>query len=204
MGLLGLVLDVVTQGAQLATLARSLYAPSFPNDALALVGCERMLVRYPAESVRVYRQRLSEAWRIWRQAGTQQGLLEQLEALGTRGARILQNDDLLFDRDETDWSRLFLVLPMQIVEDSGSEPGHRYRPEGAWGDRQVWGDGGTWGSSASASEVDLLRHVLHTFKPAHMRFQHVLVLFERDALDLADGTWDDPARRPDTIAFWDG
>lgn len=29
MGLLGLVLDVVTQGAQLATLARSLYAPSF-------------------------------------------------------------------------------------------------------------------------------------------------------------------------------
>lgn len=173
-GLMGLLFDALAEGAQLATLSRSLYSRTFRAEhALSLLGSERGLPRLPVESTESYRVRVAAAWRTWRLAGTEQGFREQLDALGLTGYQILANEDLDFDGHAEQWSRFFVVL---------APPGHAWRPDGMWGDGQVWGDGGTWGSSASVAEVEAVRRVVRDMKPAHMRAE-ILVLFDAGALE---------------------
>lgn len=69
-----------------ATALRARYAELAPEDGLNLLGAERNFVRYPAESLDAFRQRIIGAWEFWQWAGTEYGLGLALSQLGYNSA----------------------------------------------------------------------------------------------------------------------
>ena len=79
---LGLMGDMVAEGARLAVASSKLTHPDFPVDALDLIGVERLLPRFPGEAYGTYKARLLSAWNLWRQAGTAGGIAAMFAAIG--------------------------------------------------------------------------------------------------------------------------
>ncbi|MGK0618465.1 phage tail protein [Meiothermus cerbereus] len=69
-----------------ATALRARYAELAPEDGLNLLGAERNLVRYPAEGLEAFRQRIIDAWGFWQWAGTEYGMGLALAQLGYTSA----------------------------------------------------------------------------------------------------------------------
>lgn len=163
-GLLGLMFDALAQGAQYAVISRQLFSPTFAADALRHIGNERMLPRYLRETLGQYHTRLHGAWRLWRRAGSEPQIREQLE-LAVQVPFEVRDWSKTFDDRPDNWSRRWLFAPF------GSHP---WEPEGTFGDGQVFGDGGTIGSTASVAEVELMRTLVELFRPGHIRWHLVL------------------------------
>jgi hypothetical protein len=145
-GALGLMFDALAEGAQRATLVRSMLSPHFSSSALPLIGSERSLVRYSVETNRTYQRRLLDAC-----------VLEQLAALGVTSVQILTpatEDPTHLD----DWSRRWLVVRLA---------GLTRAP--LLGSGRTLGNGDTLGSNARPSDVVAVQRVVRQFKSAHVR-----------------------------------
>ena len=70
----------------LATGVAARYADRAPEDALLLIGAERLLARYPGEPEGVFRARVLGAWEFWGWAGTAYGMRAALGQLGYNSA----------------------------------------------------------------------------------------------------------------------
>lgn len=81
---LGAGLDENASLTATGVLAR--FAARAPEDALATLGGERTLTRYPAESGDAFRARVLGAWDFWVWAGTEYGLSTALSQLGYASA----------------------------------------------------------------------------------------------------------------------
>lgn len=62
------------------------FAQRAPEDALATLGAERTLTRYPGESGDAFRDRVLGAWDFWVWAGTEHGMSVALSQLGYNSA----------------------------------------------------------------------------------------------------------------------
>jgi hypothetical protein len=100
---LGRVLDGAVDGARDAVLAR--YPSYAPEDALALLGHERGLERFPGEYPEAYRSRLLNAWEFWRWGGTLRGLQYWLNAAGY-DVYVYEH----YRQDRTIWAEFSLYL----------------------------------------------------------------------------------------------
>jgi hypothetical protein len=100
---LGAGLDESASLTATGVLAR--FAARAPEDALATLGAERTLTRYPAESGDAFRARVLGAWDFWQWAGTEYGLRLALSQLGYNSAIVpVQN------YDNTRWSEFDVYL----------------------------------------------------------------------------------------------
>ncbi|GEM81879.1 phage tail protein [Meiothermus hypogaeus] len=88
-----------------ATALRARYAELTPEDGLNLLGAERNFVRYPAESLDAFRQRIIGAWEFWQWAGTEYGLGLALSQLGYNSAIVPVRS-----YDNTRWSEFDVYL----------------------------------------------------------------------------------------------
>lgn len=88
-----------------ATALRGRYAELAPEDALNLLGAERNFVRYPAESLDAFRQRIIGAWEFWQWAGTEYGMGLALSQLGYNSAIVPVRN-----YDNTRWSEFDVYL----------------------------------------------------------------------------------------------
>lgn len=88
-----------------ATALRARYAELAPEDGLNLLGAERNFVRYPAESLDAFRQRIIGAWEFWQWAGTEYGLGLALSQLGYNSAIVPVRS-----YDNTRWSEFDVYL----------------------------------------------------------------------------------------------
>jgi len=88
-----------------ATALRARYAELAPEDGLNLLGAERNFVRYPAESLDAFRQRIIGAWEFWQWAGTEYGLGLALSQLGYNSAIVPVRN-----YDSTRWSEFDVYL----------------------------------------------------------------------------------------------
>jgi hypothetical protein len=88
-----------------ATALRARYAELAPEDGLNLLGAERNFVRYPAESLDAFRQRIIGAWEFWQWAGTEYGLGLALSQLGYNSAIVPVRN-----YDNTRWSEFDVYL----------------------------------------------------------------------------------------------
>jgi hypothetical protein len=174
-----------------AGAAGSVDAPSFPNDALALVGSERNIERYPAETDSQYKLRVKNAWDSWSQAGTMR-LVAELDYLGFE-ATIKENHTSSWDwdGDADNWSRIWVVIT-----------GHD------WGVSN-WGEGtigtGVWGCDASQHEAATLLRLIRKWKPGHIVPITIVVMDAGTwASNQPDGTWDDASERTSAARyhFW--
>ena len=180
LNIIGGVFDEAYGAVYQAGAAGSVDAPTFPNDALGLVGSERNIERYPSETDAQFKVRVKGAWESWAQAGTMR-LVAELAAAGFT-AVIKENWQWDWDGDSANWSRFWVVIT-----------GHDWELT-QWGEG-VWGEG-VWGCDATIAEAQTLIRLVRKWKPAHA-VAIIVVVFDLDAWDSdqPDGTWGDPANR---------
>jgi len=165
-----------------AGAAGSIGAPTFPVDALALVGSERSIERYPDETDDEYKTRVKGAWESWEQAGTMR-LVSELLYLGFT-AVIKENftSGWNWDGDANNWSRIWTVIT-----------GHGWSPTAWGGSGRKWTNDQVWGCDATANEAATLLRLIRKWKPGHV-FPITIVVMS-GGTPSPDGTWGDPANR---------
>lgn len=99
-----------------ATALRARYAELAPEDGLNLLGAERNFVRYPAESLDAFRQRIIGAWEFWQWAGTEYGLGLALAQLGYNSAIVPVRN-----YDNNRWSEFDVYLYASTRSYDGSQ-----------------------------------------------------------------------------------
>lgn len=182
-GMIGLMGDLAAEAAREAALMRFFDAVTFPEDALAPHGDERLMPRYPTESADTYKSRLRDAWNAWNRAGTDQAIITQLAGLGLT-AEIYANHEWNWDSDTDNWSRFWVVVT--------SHPWSRWH----WSDGTSYGGGATWGSTATPAEIYALRRLVRTWKVGHVVCSHIILVMDPATWSpTPDGTWGDPANR---------
>jgi hypothetical protein len=122
-----------------------------PPDALPLVGNERSMPRYPADTDATYRERLAEAWDTWLFAGNEDAITDQLAAFGLSTTRVIpaENADYRIARPswrfETPPTVIDTATTLQYLNDDGSgnsaihaNVGHDLRLDGFTAGRKVY------------------------------------------------------------------
>jgi hypothetical protein len=172
----GLIYDLFAEEVRLSGEASMMESPDFAPDALQRIGLERRMPRYLIDTDATYKSRLKNAWQAWQQAGTRQGVLAQLQAMGVQ-ATIVESFEWNWDDNPDDWSRFWVVIT-----------GH------AW-TQTVYGVPNygdcTYGSNMTVAEVEALRKLVRQWKPAHVRCQYLIVVFDEVAwaANQPDGSW---------------
>jgi hypothetical protein len=190
-GFIGLMWDMVAEGAMLATAAHSLLARTFPEDALPLIGNERHLPRYPGETNAAWATRLWNAWSIWEQSGSDLGVIREFASYGAT-CTVVKNADWNWDGDTTA-SRIWYVLR-----------GHTFTRGRKLGDGIILGGGSTLGSTASVQQVQAARKLARSQKPGHMRVERIVVVVTPLATITPNGTWASPENRSPDAIYWAG
>lgn len=175
--------DAYTEAFE-AGAAGSVGAPTFPADALPLLGSERNIERYPAETDDEYAARVKGAWESWAQAGTMR-IVAELTYLGvTAVIKEVHTAGWDWDGDTDSWSRFWA-----IITDHDWEPIYWGSGGAAWGE-------GVWGCDATQAEAGTLLRLIRKWKPGHVVPITVVVMNESTwDSEQPDGTWDDPANR---------
>jgi hypothetical protein len=148
-----------------------------PEDALVLIGEERLLPRFPGEPTDAYRARLLAAWEFWRWAGTFPGLVYWLRVLGYEPFVVEW-----YRYDPSIWAEFSLYL-------------WPHRPEfttDRWDDGVgAWDDDTTWDYTLNGVELQRVPALVKEVKPAHAKLRSVYYIpGPRDVWD-DDGVWDD-------------
>lgn len=181
-GLIGLPCDLIAEGTQRGMLARAPLWSEVPDDALARVGQDRDLPRWPGESSPTYAVRLQKAWDTWAFSGSYYGLQNQFTEFGVTGTPVEQNiDGWDWDGDTTWWSRAWVVVT-----------NHGWISAGVLGDPLTLGQAGlTLGSNATIAEVEAMRKIVRSMKKATSYVQYIIVVIDSGSWSPPpDGTWD--------------
>lgn len=145
---IGYVADEIYELANFAVACR--HVALAPDDALPYHARARRLIRGPAETAGAFRRRLQAAWDAWSQAGSEAGLLAQLNAyLGTTGTFVIESQDASYPPRSSWWSRFWVVIPAGSHSYSGSVP---------------------------ADDQTALTRIINQFRPAHCICDRVRVL----------------------------
>lgn len=208
----GLVFDALVEATRQAVKAR--FPTVAPDDAIPLIGKDRVLEPGLGEDLDTLRARIIGAWEAWSWAGTEKGLIDQLKAwLPSADWALVANRE---------WS----VPPAGRAASPDWDPGHgkpgdpdyrpsrgyaaiagdewwsrmwvicqtdRWQSDGLWGDPGVWDDGGTWDSTAYPFEVEACKRITQLWKAGHEYVPEILLLLgDSELWDFPEGTWDDP------------
>lgn len=158
-GFLALLADVIEEAANQAMKARFVLSDTVPDDALPHIGENVQLERYPLDTIDTYKARLAEAFTIWSQAGTRQGVLAALAASGFPGAQLIEDHE--WDRQPKPyWSQFWIVFP---------DGTHNVTPStAAYGDPGLrYGNGVLYGvQGITGEEIEGLRALAKKWKRA--------------------------------------
>jgi hypothetical protein len=171
---LGEAKDGLAEAARQAVLARMIQRA--PEDALGLIGEERLLPRFPGELVEAHRTRLLTAWEFWQKAGTLPGLALWLRAAGY-DAHVWE----LYRYNPSLWAEFAVYL-------------WPHRPEWVtdrWDDGGTWDDGTDWDYTLNGLEPIRTLELIREVKPAHARLRFISYIpGPKDAWNDS-GVWDD-------------
>ena len=167
-------LDILKEA--LVAALESSWALNCPTDALAYIGSERQLEKYPNEDLETYRIRLWDAWNAWYWAGTEKGLIEQLK-LATQLSNITVRTNAQWDDGPPDgnvnwWSRFWVIIG----------PPHPYTAH-KWGTGR-WGDGRLWGADIHPDDLELMRRVIKKWKPSHAYCDGIRIVFDDSEINF--------------------
>ncbi len=219
---IALVLDALAARIQLGILARfpgpagaKSTTPGAPEDALSLIGRDRIIIRGPNEASDVYALRLIRAIDDHRVRGNAWALMEQIRGYcSPHEVRIRTVDQhgnwktLERDGSRSEYRNSAWDWDGTALEDGRARfwvliyptTGTPQRPwqRSYWG--AVSGDWGeakrTWGSTATTDDVASIRKIVRAWKPAGTSCKWIVIVWDDTAFDpedtappLPDGTW---------------
>lgn len=154
--------DLFVQGPTLAHRMGWILDEESPDDALPLFAAERRLPRYVNETAADHRERLHNAWEIYRYAGSDETLIGQLTAAGYTGAQIYTAADWPTrpgPNGETPyWSQFWVLFPIGT---------HTVTSEGPAIGSFIVGDGTTIGPvGITSAQIKELRAIIRKWKPS--------------------------------------
>lgn len=169
-GAMGIFTDAHVEGMREAVRSRMLDHSA--DDALQYAAQDSNLERYPSDTDTTLRARLKRRWRSWRWAGTEAGLVEQLNEFGLVDVHIYDASD--WDPGDPDWSRFWVVI----------DPPHPYSwPK--W--NQITWNQFNWG--LVPTHEDSLRRLVRKWKPAHVRCVLIIIVSEDAPVWNHNMTW---------------
>ncbi len=205
---IGFFHDMMVETAVQAVKSSQMRSDTFHVSGLSLIGSERLMPRYPAETDTQYKARLRDAWVSYVNAGNFRAIVDQLALLGLtveiweqgqKGPAPAHDSATIWNWDDnlTNWSRFFVVVTA-----------HPYT-ERVWDDGWSYDDGGTFGSDATVEDVQLVRDTTTFWKAAHVVYPHIIVVMDNTAWDLVSpittgDRYDIFANRSDSAIYWDG
>ena len=106
---IGLMTDLISEGAAQALKASWLHSDTSPPDALPDIGTERSMPRYYSDTDATYRSRLHGAWSAWLFAGNEEGtgglgMVGQYNDFGLANVRVIPAINLEQSVDRDAWS----------------------------------------------------------------------------------------------------
>ena len=126
-----------------------------PPDAVALVGKEVLIPRYPTDTNETYRARVQNAWVDWDQGGTEEAIINRLTLAGNPDAEIFRwvNDG--------SWSEFIVFFP------AGS---HNVTSDGPTIGSFTVGDGTILGPEGiTPVELSTLKGIIKQWKPGQWK-----------------------------------
>lgn len=167
---------LATSGAHKDQLARRVREsvkarmPGFaPPDALAALGSERNLDKYPGDSDSTFAQHIQAAWDIWQYAGTPKGVLDEL----FRAFQPYTNWRLVTQRGRS-WQRdadgTFSFVEIGALA---------FQPPNFWNTVQLWWYPPLpWGPPPSdgSIEAETTRTILSKWKGGHVKVDRIVLL----------------------------
>ncbi len=199
--------DMIAEQAVQAVKSAQMRSNTFHESGLKLIGSERKMPRYPAETSDQYKARLRDAWEAYVKAGNHRSILEQLEHVGlvaeiweqTQKGPAPTHDSANiwnWDDDTANWSRFWVVIT-----------GHTFQSI-TWGGFS-YGDNLTWGSTASEEDVQTVRDIITHWKNANVIFPNIIVVLDQPTWDTivpitTGDRYDIFTNRTDSAIYWNG
>lgn len=227
--MIGLLFDTLAEGASHAIRVSKIGSSNFPDDAINLIGQERGFARFTDETTADYTARVADAWTLWRQAGTDGGIIEMFDRAGFT-ATIIHNRDWDWPdtwRDAGTWGDGGTWEATSVLwgdpdtwgdgdvwgEPVYTEPlnwsrfwvvisDHSWVSEGTWGTAGDWGDGGTWGTDATPDDVRAARQIVNAFKPANAVCVAICIVLDEPTWTSEQTDWYDFEPRSEAARYW--
>jgi len=193
----GMTGDLLAEADKQAVSAGMVGSATFPADGMVKLGNERRLPRYEADTDATYKARLQDAWDAWTKAGGQAGIKGQLEAYGLSNITFKIDSD--WNWDGTSYKSRFWVLI--------GEGGHPWLDtQHTYGDGSKYDSSYTYGSTATPSEVAVVRDIVRRFKAGDEICANIIVIFDDTAWAAAqpNGTWGRWENRNAAAVYWRG
>lgn len=179
-----LTADILSDGWGLSLRMPWLLDSESPDDVLPLIGRERRMPAYPAETAVRYRQRLWQAWEAYSLGGSENAILGQLAAAGYPNCRIVYYPARPGPNGQSPyWSQFWILFP------DGSHEGTLINSR--W-DSFNWDDGTLWGPvNFPPLFLATVRGIVRKWKPVDWICRGLLFEFGTarwDAFNWDDGT----------------
>ena len=193
-------------------LLSSMPRPEAADDALALFGQARDVLRGPSESRASYLERLRTSIDDKRVAGNAWALLSQIRGycsphavrvriINTHGnAYTIERDgsQSTYRHGAWNWDNAIPLAKLTgnripwstfwvVVYPTTDTPSQPWQRDGTWGDGETWGPSSTstWGSTATPDDVFAIRRIVRRWKPAGSRCVSIIISFDDTAFDPA-------------------
>ncbi len=156
--LAGLTGDLIAQGMSVAVRMPLLRDSESPDDVLPLIGDERGIPHYSAESLASYRARLIGAWDAYANIG-ESTIPAQFAAAGYPGVTITFDAAALGPNGEAApyWSQFWVYFPYSS--------GHPVTSQGPLWGAFNYGDGTIYGIGVSVAFYQLIHGIARKWKP---------------------------------------
>ncbi len=167
--LFGFFADVTVEAARLATKLSWTKSPEQPDDALVLVGHERILNAIPTETTVGYRARLANAWNLWQTAGSPTTIEELLASAGFP-LKVQERQDWP-DRSPVGYWSLFWLL--DDTNSIGAEEPATYDSGEIYGDEGLFYD--MTGAAHLGAIIGAIRYAVRKARPAHIVLEAIII-----------------------------
>lgn len=162
-GLMGLMGDVLSEGATQAFYARLPGHPEQAPDSLRQSGRDRDLVRFRGETEANWKARVRNAWDDYEQAGTVPQLLRVINQWGSAGWPATWNPSnlLLVESGVPSQFTFTLTIPFGMIDPP-------WVPE-TYGGSRVYGEVGFFYGLAASTDISMLLYLVRKWKPTRSR-----------------------------------
>jgi hypothetical protein len=186
--ILGLPGNLVEEAARLAVKAAWTKSLEQPDDALSLVGEERLLNSMPLESPSSYRKRLSNAWTIWDEAGNPLGIEDALAA-GGYPLNVIERQEWPLNPPIGYWSIFWLMDAAPPNNSIKAGPAPTYAGGATYGQpTQLYGMTDLTVNGNLTEVISSICCAVRKTRPAHVILGHIIVPGTAPLYGLPSGT----------------